>query len=751
VRVRFSLILAASAALGLLWGAQPSAPGQAPGEAPIVSDADSGEIARVLRRWYADGTAAGNRGDYYDNRDRGHSRLDLARYPQLEAVTYTEAQRKRNADYALQSRILPGVVIGNSSTSAAPEAGGSLPRHYYAQPRGLDFLFAQYSRNNLYVYPEHRDHDPGRNGPGGAGPDGLPRDGYGDLFPTNTPYLVISQGSSGSDQPFLRAIASTLAAFRPEVKRKLAEAGMLMPAIQMLLRATSRRLEEPGDYLTGRAHPTVFRGSDLDPGAMVEGARRITLSSLPPIALIRAEREEGARGGVDYFEPGRTEVLGDTPAVIARVFRGSARERRITVNAAESRDLNGKPLRFFWAVLRGDPAAVRIRYLNEEHSRAEITVPFHDRFALPFEPGLETNRVDIGVFVHNGDWYSPPAFITYFMPDNEARTYLGDGRLVDIGYGAGSARAAVADWDKFFAALEEGDSLPARLLERRLGAGAAARLRSLKAEYRAASAAAREAAERKSEIEAAGKAGGKSDPKALAAARKALADARKAEQAVLERKERDLPAGAAAAAAVALGRLLEDPALWSDNAEAFARLEAGAGKEAQAALEEVREALVRYGLAEKSDGRVRLTRLRKEGREEAAVHTRFGLSMIGRLNAVLLGRLLFPGAVKAEWRPNYVDPRITSAADWRDVYLYAPDGKRAGWRRYAPDGIREFHADGWLVRERDGQGRCVRAQAVRYEAKNQGKTGRKIRMVPVDDFRAYAYAGPDDWQGSPTK
>jgi hypothetical protein len=402
-------------------------------------------------------------------------------------------------------------------------------------------------------------------------------------------------------------------------------------------------------------------------------------------------------------------------------------------------------------VLRGDPAAVRIRYLNEEHSRAEITVPFHDRFALPFEPGLETNRVDIGVFVHNGDWYSPPAFITYFMPDNEARTYLGDGRLVDIGYGAGSARAAVADWDKFFAALEEGDSLPARLLERRLGAGAAARLRSLKAEYRAASAAAREAAERKSEIEAAGKAGGKSDPKALAAARKALADARKAEQAVLERKERDLPAGAAAAAAVALGRLLEDPALWSDNAEAFARLEAGAGKEAQAALEEVREALVRYGLAEKSDGRVRLTRLRKEGREEAAVHTRFGLSMIGRLNAVLLGRLLFPGAVKAEWRPNYVDPRITSAADWRDVYLYAPDGKRAGWRRYAPDGIREFHADGWLVRERDGQGRCVRAQAVRYEAKNQGKTGRKIRMVPVDDFRTYAYAGPDDWQGSPTK
>lgn len=746
-----SLLLAASAALGLLWGAQPTAPGRAPGEAPIVSDSDSGEIARALRRWYAEGTAAGNIGDRYDNRDRGHSRLDLARFPQLEAVPYTEAERKRNADYALQSRVLPQVVIGNSSTSAAPEAGGSLPRHYYAQTRGLDFLFAQYSRNNLYVYPEHRDHDPGRNGPGGAGPDGRARDGYGDLFPTNTPYLVISQGSSGSDQPFLRAIASTLAAFRPEVKRKLAESGMLMPTVQMLLRATSKRLQDPGDYLTGRAHPTVFRGSDLDPSAMVEGAHRITLSSLPPIALIRAEREEGARGGVDYFDPRRTEVLGDTPAVIARVFRGSARERRITVSATESRDLNGKPLRYFWSVLRGDPAAVRIRYLNEERSRAEITVPFHDRFALPFDPELETNRVDIGVFVHNGDWYSPPAFVTYYMPDNEARTYLGDGRLVDIGYGAGSARASVADWEKFFGVLEAGDSLPARLLEGRLGAGAAGRLRALAPEYRAASAAAREAAERKAEIEAAGKAGGKADPKALADARKELAEAQKAGRAILERKERELPDGAAAAAAVALGRLLEDPGLWSGNEEAFARLEAAAGKETQAALAEVREALVRYGLAEEGAGRFRLTRLRKEGKEEAELHTRFGLSMIGRLNAALVGRLLLPGVVKAEWRPNYVDPRIATPADWRDVYLYAPDGSRAGWRRYAPDGIREFHADGWLVRERNGQGRCVRAQAVRYEAKNQGKTGRKIGMVPVDEFRTYAYEGPDDWQGSAMK
>ena len=59
----------------------------------------------------------------------------------------------------------------------------------------MRFLYRQYRGGQLYVYPEHRDHDPGHNGQGG----------YGDLFPTNSPCVVISQGSSGSDRAFVRA------------------------------------------------------------------------------------------------------------------------------------------------------------------------------------------------------------------------------------------------------------------------------------------------------------------------------------------------------------------------------------------------------------------------------------------------------------------------------------------------------------------------------------------------------------------
>ena len=64
-----------------------------------------------------------------------------------------------------------------------------------------------------------------------------------DLSP-NTPYLIASQGSSGSDQPFMRAIPYTLAAFRPEVKRKLIDNGLLMPTLQMILRQANKQIRE---------------------------------------------------------------------------------------------------------------------------------------------------------------------------------------------------------------------------------------------------------------------------------------------------------------------------------------------------------------------------------------------------------------------------------------------------------------------------------------------------------------------------
>ena len=58
---------------------------------PVCLD-NSEECKKLNRRYHAD-KAAGNIGDWYDNRDGGHSGLNAKRYPQVSVVTYTENEK----------------------------------------------------------------------------------------------------------------------------------------------------------------------------------------------------------------------------------------------------------------------------------------------------------------------------------------------------------------------------------------------------------------------------------------------------------------------------------------------------------------------------------------------------------------------------------------------------------------------------------------------------------------------------------
>ncbi|MBN2241707.1 MAG: hypothetical protein JW793_03375 [Acidobacteria bacterium] len=782
--IGFVCVLVASSALR---GQQepPVLPATRLTEIPVA--VDGGEIGERLRDWYSRGTAAGNYGDYYDNRDGGHSSLKLAPYPQLSKVEYTEEQIRDRQNYGMQTKILPHVVFGNSSTAAGPERTGSNARTYYTLTGGLEFLFAQYARNNLYIYPEHRDHDPGHNGIGLAGQAA----GYGDLYPANTPYLIISQGSSGSDQPFMRALPYVLAAFRPEVKERLVQSGMLMPAVQMILRITSKRLERPEEYLTGKAHPTVMRGSDVDAGKMVDMAHGIALSDIPPIALLRVVREDAPVPGVDCFEPELTEKLADTPAAVARIVRGSQYLRKMTVSAEGSRDLNNRPLKYHWAVLRGDPEKIRIDYLNQSRSRAEITVAYHGRFPVAGEPGLESNRVDIGVFVHNGIYYSPPAFITFYSLDSEARSYHSDGRPLEIAYDAGTSFVSVADWSRFFDIMESGgNSWPERLLREQFTPAEIGALGRVSKEYRRIHAGRLGAEERKEKADAAlrksreeirsleaklaeakkslsarksaqAEAGLAEAAEALEAARKAqenlsreyreagsaVAAITKSEEEILAKKMPRLDIGASALVEDALDSLMRDPDLFAANEKDVLALVAASDKKAVEEFQKVRKSLLVYGVAVDSGGSsFRLKPVRPGDGFTSGRLTRHEKGMVERLNAVLLSRILFPGTVGGDWRQNYVDFRIASVKQWRDVYRYTPEGEMLGWLRFGPEGVREFNAEGLLVEEKDAQGRCLKARAVRYELEPVKLDAggrpvvpqyRKVLTVPTGGVREY--------------
>ena len=308
--------------------------------------------------------------------------------------TYTPEELTGRLDWAAQHKLLPHVTFGNSSTSAPVTMGGSNIRMYMVHPRGVPFLYDEYRGNNLYMYPGHHDHHPGHNG--------RPQF-YGDVFPANTPYLIGSQGSSGTDQPFMRAIPFTLAAFRPEVKKKLVETGLLMPTVQMIFRASNKNLKTPDEYLTGKAHPTIFEGSNVDDLKMVNMAHDLTLDKLPPMVQMKVVEEDEPVDGKDYFEAGKSEKLFDTPCAIARIVRGPAHVRRLVVSAEASFDANKKPLSYKWVVLRGDASRIQIKPKNDAGSVVELLVPYHDRRVIPDSPQkIESNRVDIGLFVSNG-------------------------------------------------------------------------------------------------------------------------------------------------------------------------------------------------------------------------------------------------------------------------------------------------------------------------------------------------------------
>ena len=389
-----------------------------------------GEVAQLLNELYASGAAAGNHGDLYDNRDDDHSNLARDRLPQLTYVEYASAAREARIHRGLNSNLFyNAITFGNSSTAVVGnQLWRSQARLALTDGDTPAKLFRQYSGNHLYLYPEHRDHDPR----------------HGDVFPANTPYLLVSQGSSGSDQPFLLAVGATLAAFQPEVKSFLRQSRLVMPTVQMILRRTQKSVASNQDYLSGAAHPSVFRASDLDVPAMIRLANSLAIDDVPPIAVLRVIEESRPVPGVEIFG-NQSERLFDTPAAIARIVRSTAYEKRIVVRAAVSHAFDTEPPKFHWAVLRGDATRIRILPRTPDNSEVEIIVPWHERRTVPGRRDLTTDRVDIAVFVDNGAHISAPSFVSLLYPPLQKRTYDAANRILRVDYRDPSRAKRYAD------------------------------------------------------------------------------------------------------------------------------------------------------------------------------------------------------------------------------------------------------------------------------------------------------------------
>lgn len=395
----------------------PAKPGQSNLEALIATDVIGAE---QLNSWYLQGTAAGNYGDLYDNRDGGHSLLPAQAFPQLARIQYSSEAQQVGLDRALDRFFLFNApTVGNASLAVT---GGpmwrSLARAALTDPVQVNSLFQEYVANHIYVYPAHEDYGRAR----------------GDLITANTPYMLISVGSSGSDQPLLKAVAAILASFRPDVKSFLIRNGLIAPTVQWIFRRGQLDINSDDDYLSGRAHPSAFDGKRLNPLNMIEQAHRLEVSEVPPMVRLRVKEENRGEAGTDGIVLGSDETLFDTPSAIARVFRSTAYAKRMVVDASGTTDPNGAALTFRWSVLRGDKSRITVRPLNKAGSVAEIIIPWDAGIQPVAGPNITGDRVEIGVFANNGKNWSAPAFISLLYPANEKRTYRSDDKIAEVDY-----------------------------------------------------------------------------------------------------------------------------------------------------------------------------------------------------------------------------------------------------------------------------------------------------------------------------
>ena len=274
--------------------------------------------------WISEGTAASNLGDIYYNRDRGHSPLRIADFPGIVNVTPSPAARAAGIDQDHPNMLFPNcAVFGNASRA---RLGGaywrSYPRASMTDPGLANRMNLLYRNNQFWVFPAHMDYG---------------KKDIGDVYPGVAPFQMVSVGSSYSDQPFLRAALAASASFTRMTKQAIIRRNLMGPTLQWLLRRTYKGVDTEADYLSPKAHPTAFKGSDLDTVRLVldvleEMTLGISTSSTPaftPFAI-------PSRGATTRMSCRKSSISPQAPAA-SSCARPRARDRSSSARAPRAR------------------------------------------------------------------------------------------------------------------------------------------------------------------------------------------------------------------------------------------------------------------------------------------------------------------------------------------------------------------------------------------------------------------------------
>lgn len=388
--------------------------------ANFLKSQPANKAAPLVAAWLSEGSAAGNTGDLYLNRDRGHSLISAADFPHLSVVKYAKDAQAANADVDHPNTLFPNPVFGNISRGFTQGPyWRSMARHTFFDTSLLQRMDTLYHNNQFWIIPCVND---------------VGKPGIGDVFPANAPFQFVTLGASWSDQPFLRAALAASAAFPKTTKEAILRRNLMGPTMQWLLRSTQTDVETEADYLSAKAHPTAFAKERLDVERLVLKAHELKPEQVPPavsLALINSRLFP-----IRYPQPGKDypdivpELVFSSPSAMAFVLRAPAGTRTFLFRAQPFPEADPTAT-FTWRVVHGDPKRVKIEAplgeaLNTpEHGFAQITI---DRRGL-------TERLDVACFAKShGTAFGAPAILSFNPVALETRTYRPDGKLAEIDY-----------------------------------------------------------------------------------------------------------------------------------------------------------------------------------------------------------------------------------------------------------------------------------------------------------------------------
>ena len=392
------------------------------GARKVKPEAYAGPFANLIRPWLREGSAAGNAGDLYVNRDEDRTQVAFDDFPLLTPVVYSEDAQQSVAHVGMangvfSSGITPYATIGTSAVALGSTAfWRSIPRLITTEAEADACAFRLAQQNQLYIYD--------------ASVDCSEQQDAELLVGHSAQFFATAGGRAPAEaQKEVEALAELLlaglAAMSPETKQEMLRRGALVPTFQMLVR---QHLKGVNDYCSAKAHPLFFDADQIDGAAFVTAAHRMRVEDLPVMFQVAARYETMPRQYVDYFDAPNSERISDTPWSIKRVIRGKEKTRKMTVSA-----VSAEPnVTYKWFVVNGMADKIRIRPLVKNGALATIEVDYHGVYE---QAGVKRRHVDIAcVALRKGQPASQPCFISFRYLANEQRVYDANGRIESIDY-----------------------------------------------------------------------------------------------------------------------------------------------------------------------------------------------------------------------------------------------------------------------------------------------------------------------------